>query len=184
MRPTTSYPPEQRAFVEETKEHITQVREWMSEVIENIGRRIGTHDSSKLEDPEISGFIAMTEELKLSEADYPSPEYRAILKKYGPSTILPHYQANDHHPEHYCFDQGILDPEWVKAGRGIRKMSLLSLIEMLCDWKAATTRMKGGGDLLESISYNQDRFGYDDDVRAILINTARELGMIDQDDDE
>lgn len=166
MRPTNSYPPEQRAFVEETKRHIRQVQELLAQASDNLGRRRLRHDSSKLEEPEISGFMAMAEELKLSETDYGSPEYRENLRKYKDSTIASHYAANDHHPEHTV--------------AGIAGMSLLSLIEMLCDWKAATTRMKGGGDLRQSILLNRERFGYDDTLASVLLNTADELGMIEE----
>ena len=50
--------------------------------------------------------------------------------------------------------------------------------EMLADWNASTKRMKGGGDLRQSIEINQGRFGYSGDVKAILLNTARDLGML------
>lgn len=59
---------------------------------------------------------------------------------------------------------------------GIGGMSLLDLIEMLVDWKAASER-HADGDFLASIEYNQGRFGYTDEMKAILLNTARELGL-------
>jgi len=54
-------------------------------------------------------------------------------------------------------------------------MDLLDLVEMLCDWKAATERHKDG-DLLRSIEQNQKRFLYSDELKQILINTAVRLG--------
>ena len=63
-----------------------------------------------------------------------------------------------------------------KPELGIRGMSLLDLTEMLCDWKAATMR-HNDGDLARSININQQRFGYSDEMRLILHNTARELGL-------
>jgi hypothetical protein len=56
-------------------------------------------------------------------------------------------------------------------------MSLLSLLEMLCDWKAAGERMKDG-DLARSIFIKVDRFGIEPQLMNVLVNTARELGML------
>ena len=71
-----------------------------------------------------------------------------------------HYAANSHHPEHY--------------EKGILGMSLLDLIEMLCDWKAATHRHKDG-DIRRSIEINQQRFGYSDSLKQIFLNTVSVL---------
>jgi hypothetical protein len=57
-----------------------------------------------------------------------------------------------------------------KPERGIRGMSLLDVVEMLCDWRAATM-MHADGDIRKSIEINQKRFGYSDDLKAILLNT-------------
>jgi hypothetical protein len=54
-------------------------------------------------------------------------------------------------------------------------MSLLDLTEMLADWSASIRRVKDG-DLRCSIEINQERFGYSDELCAILENTANELG--------
>lgn len=57
-----------------------------------------------------------------------------------------------------------------KPDRGIRGMSLFDLIEMLCDWKAATLR-HNDGNIRRSIELNQKRFGYSDELKQILLNT-------------
>lgn len=148
----------------ETVEHIHLVRDRMMAAIGNLLSRAMVHDRSKLSQEEAPGFIAMKRELELAGVNYTDASYRDILKKYGPATIHKHYAANDHHPEHWP--------------NGIRDMSLLSVLEMLCDWDAASKRMKGGGDLRVSIEHNQGRFGYSDDVKSLLLNTARELGLL------
>ena len=43
---------------------------------------------------------------------------------------------------------------------------------MLCDWKAATLRHKDG-NLRKSIELNSKRFGYDNQLKQIFINTAK-----------
>jgi hypothetical protein len=89
-------------------------------------------------------------------------EYKSYLTGMG-EALKHHYAHNSHHPEHY--------------EDGIAGMSLLDLVEMLCDWKAATER-HADGDLRRSIEQNQERFGYSDELRSILENTARELGLV------
>jgi len=68
-----------------------------------------------------------------------------------------HYAFNRHHPECHL--------------NGMKDMNLLDIVEMLCDWKAATMR-HADGDLRKSIEINQGRFGYSDDLKRILHNTA------------
>jgi hypothetical protein len=56
----------------------------------------------------------------------------------------------------------------------LEQMTLVDLMEMLCDWKAATLR-HADGDIMKSVNQNQERFGYSDELRMILANTARWL---------
>jgi hypothetical protein len=58
-------------------------------------------------------------------------------------------------------------------------MTLVDLMEMFCDWKASTLR-HNDGNLLTSIDINAERFQIDDQLKQILINTAR---MIDEHED-
>lgn len=75
-----------------------------------------------------------------------------------------------------CRDGMIYESELMRWPEyGIRGMSLLDLIEMLCDWKAATLR-HNDGDIRKSIEINQKRFGYSDELKAIFLNT---LGLIE-----
>ena len=53
-------------------------------------------------------------------------------------------------------------------------MNLMQLIEMMCDWYASSQRHKNG-DIFKSIEQNQQRFGYSDEVKTILKNTAKWL---------
>jgi hypothetical protein len=142
----------------DTKAHIFRVQEIMDKGIANLIQRMRVHDRSKLHSPEKEMFDQATE--KLRGLTYGSDEYKQSLKDLGPA-LHHHYEHNSHHPEHY--------------ENGIAGMSLLDLIEMLCDWKAATERHEDG-DIRKSIDMNAERFGYDDQLRAIFHNTARELG--------
>jgi hypothetical protein len=147
----------------ETYEHIEKVRGYLLGAATNLLRRAHEHDLSKLREPELATFDEFTPKLK--DLVYGSDEYRECLRQMKPA-LEHHYAHNPHHPEYH--------------EAGIRGMSLLDLIEMLCDWYAASqrTRQEEGADFGRSIALNADRFGYDRELGAILANTARELGMI------
>ena len=53
-------------------------------------------------------------------------------------------------------------------------MTLIDLIEMLCDWKAATVRNKNG-NIRKSIEHNADRFKMSPQLKQIFENTVREM---------
>ncbi len=58
----------------------------------------------------------------------------------------------------------------------VNGMSLFDVMEMLLDWKAATERMKDGGDIGASLLHNVDRFKLSPQLACILHNTIREMG--------
>jgi hypothetical protein len=141
----------------DTYKHIETVRTFLHQVIEELLRRSLVHDQSKLESPEAEIFALYTP--KLADCEYGSAEYKGYLDALKPA-LEHHYAACPHHPEHH--------PD------GIRGMSLLDLIEMLCDWAAATKRHKNGS-ISRSIEINQERFGYGDELKSIFHNTIAEL---------
>lgn len=144
---------------EDTLAHITVVQGYLHDVASGLTYRGRVHDRSKLADPEKATFDEYTP--RLASLTYGTPEYKQALVEMSPA-LEAHYSANPHHPEHW--------PD------GIRDMSLLDIIEMLVDWKAAGERHADGGDIMRSIRINQGRFGYSGELRRLLENTARELG--------
>ena len=72
-----------------------------------------------------------------------------------------HYAQNRHHPEHFQ--------------NGVDGMTLFDLIEMYCDWKAATER-HANGSLEKSIQYNAERFKIGQQLTNIFENTRQRLG--------
>lgn len=168
----------------DTLAHILVVRDRLEECIKDLHRRQEQHDLSKLEEPEKSAFDEFTPKLRAST--YGSDEYESFRVAMGPA-LAHHYANNSHHPEHWtgsrCDQCGNPESEPCTCGgsrtstAGIRGMSLLDIIEMLADWKAATGR-HADGDLAKSIEINQKRFGYSDELKAILTNTAQRLGWI------
>lgn len=143
---------------EQTLKHIRRVQGLMAEVSNRLIQRAIVHDASKLEEPERSAFDDNTQALKGLE--YGSQEYREQLSKLGPA-LKHHYENNSHHPEFHA--------------AGIDGMSLLDLIEMIVDWKAAGER-HATGSMAKSIEVNKDRFGMSDQLVNVFRNTANEMG--------
>ena len=70
---------------------------------------------------------------------------------------------NRHHPEHFGED-------------GIRGMNLPDVVEMLCDWKAASERTKDGATCgRPSRRSTRSGSGYGDELRDVLLNTLEVL---------
>jgi hypothetical protein len=145
----------------ETKKHIARVFDILGGVELEINERRYAHDLSKLGPVEKPLFDEYTP--KLAKMTYGSGEYTAALHHLGPA-LKHHYAHNRHHPEH--FENGIDD------------MTLIDLIEMLCDWKAATER-HNDGDIFKSLIHNAKRFGISEQLAKILENTVRDpkLGL-------
>ena len=142
----------------DTALHIIHVARNVDEILNNLDKRKRTHDKSKLQEPEKSMFVEFTS--KLQDSTYGSDEYKGFLKDMGVA-LRHHYENNTHHPEHYP--------------NGINGMSLLDLIEMLADWKAAVAR-HADGDIQKSLEINKARFGISDQLAEIFQNTVKELG--------
>ena len=141
----------------DTVKHINLVRKHLYSVIDELDKRAKVHDDSKLKSPELETFVKFTP--KLAGSTYGSEEYKKNLE--GMQVALKHhYEVNSHHPEHY--------------ENGIKGMDLLDVIEMFCDWKAATERHEDG-DINKSIEINQKRFKYSDDLKNIFKNTVNVL---------
>lgn len=138
----------------DTLAHVGEVRRLLGRVATELQARAARHDASKLESPEKEAFDAFTP--KLARCTYGSEEYRGYLAAMKPA-LDHHYAHNDHHPEWFGPD-------------GIGGMSLVQVLEMLCDWAAACSR-HNDGDIRKSIEINQARFGYGDELKRILLNT-------------
>ena len=110
-----------------------------------MDRRAAQHDKSKLKADEFAGyqrFDDMPEGL-----EYGSDEYKAAMAKVmkGNNCWDLHCKRNDHHPEHYS-----------KAS----DMSLLPLIEMVCDWRGAHDAYGNKGNWMDSIEVNLKEYEF------------------------
>jgi hypothetical protein len=143
---------------EDTNKHINQVGVFLYAIIRELQERARVHDASKLEEPEKSMYDEFTP--KLRDSTYGSDEYKGFLKDMG-TALQHHYENNSHHPEHYP--------------NGINDMSLLDVIEMLADWKAAGMR-HSNGSIEQSLEINRKRFNISDQLYDFILNTVKELG--------
>ena len=138
----------------ETLKHVNEVRANIWSLIKHLDKRAQVHDASKFEEPERSIFAQNT--TKLAKVQYGTEEYKKLLKEVKPA-IDHHYSKNTHHAEHWP--------------NGIDDMDLLDLVEMLCDWIAATKRNKNG-NIHKSIEHNQERFNINPQLSKIFTNTV------------
>lgn len=146
----------------DTLKHSLRVGELLGQPIAELVDRSTHHDLSKTRDPELAVFNEFTPKLKHST--YGSDEYKGFLVAMGEG-LAHHYAANRHHPEHFT--------------DGVGGMTLVDLVEMLADWKAASER-HADGSLSKSLPIQRERFGISDQLAAILENTARQFGWLDE----
>lgn len=143
-----------------TLQHSRRVDELLLQMTMLAQGRITKHDLSKMEEPELAIFDEYSPKLK--DTTYGSDEYWEYLG-HMEVALQHHYANNRHHPEHFI--------------TGVDGMTLIDLVEMLADWKAATER-HADGDLERSLIIQQERFGLTHQLVSILRNTAKELGWV------
>ena len=143
-----------------TWDHIAVVRKLGEDVGHAWAERLLHHDASKLVSPEAEMFAVYTPRLK--SMTYGSDEYKQCLAEMG-EVLKHHYQQNRHHPEHFS--------------NGIEGMTLIDLLEMLVDWKAATLR-HADGSMLKSLEINSRRFNIHPQLQMVLANTAQAMGWL------
>lgn len=139
---------------QDTLQHIKEVQNEIQEFAKELYHRGLNHDKSKLKSPEKELFDKYTPLLRSSA--YGSAEYYKNLEGLQPA-LKHHYSVNSHHPQYY-------------GESGIDGMNLLDLVEMWCDWKAATKRTNSGS-IAESLEINRHRFKMSDQLYNILKNS-------------
>ena len=146
-----------------TQEHIDNVRLLLGIFSDVLREKGENHDKSKLEEPEIYGWMAMDREPRYK---YGTKEYYEKMRKYA-AIFDHHYAVNTHHPEHFK------SPE--------NEMTLIDAIEMLCDW-FAYKRDVDKEDALYLIRSQCIRFGFSESFKNLLSNTY--LEYLDKNDAE
>ena len=143
----------------DTLDHISEVQKNLNLMVSELIIRSQKHDTTKLEEPEKSIFDEVT--MKLKGLTYGSEEYTEQLKTMKVA-LDHHYENNSHYPEHF---EGTVEG-----------MTLVDIVEMFCDWSAATHR-HDNGDIGKSINHNAERFGYGKVLGQIFVNTAKKFNL-------
>lgn len=133
--------------------HINQVRFNLHKISHRLKERSIVHDSSKYALDEFEGF----KEINRIARTHPfgSQEYKDSLKDN--QAVQLHYSRNTHHPEHY---QG-----------GIDGMSFLDIVEMVCDWKAASDTY-GKTSFEDSLKIQKERYKFTSEQEYIIKKIA------------
>lgn len=114
--------------------------------------RLIIHDYSKYIPPESIGYARAKDTSK-----YPyGHDYCILAGREAKETIVAHKARNRHHPEFH--------------ERGVNGMTLVDFVEMVCDWKAACRKNKGGS-FAKSLELNASRYSLNKQVIDILRNS-------------
>jgi hypothetical protein len=142
-------------YLDNLLEHKMLVGRYLQRVVSALVERAVIHDFSKFGPQELGPYAAM--QTRFSKAEYGSEEYNACCRAIKPA-LDHHIHSNTHHPEFYP--------------NGINDMDLLDVVEMVCDWIAASQR--AGGDTLR-LDLQRERFGIGEQLYGIICRTAHAL---------
>jgi hypothetical protein len=117
--------------------HRAHISTAMHRVTALLEHRALAHDLSKLRDDEFDGFSRINAAARINK--FGSPEYDAGLAQEKPTVDL-HFSRNSHHPE--CGPMGLFD-----------------VIEMVCDWWAASRCYSDPRPWMATVKLNLDRKG-------------------------
>ena len=151
----------------DTRKHQQLVAGLMIAVAKKLLDRAMKHDASKLEEPERSAYIEPVYALNTEEVPYGSDRHKELTAQMGEG--WDHHKANnDHHI-------GFFEPYSVQTlNDPIRAMDMFALIEMLCDWIAASKRRKNSPTL--ALEHMKEEHHIDEQLEALIRNT---LAMIE-----
>lgn len=147
-------------FLCDTVLHISEVNENLEEIISELKKRGLSHDRTKLQQLEFDGFVSTREKFK--KANYGSPEYKECIELTKPA-VEHHYKNNRHHTGFHK--------------NGINDMTLIDIIEMIADWKAAARRSPDK-TLQDTLDYAFKKYKIDSQLAVVITNTLVQLKWI------
>ncbi len=134
--------------------HKQEVKEKMLFLAKEIIKHAEQHDDSKLREPELNWLIEMDKENE--KIKYGTPEYFEKQKRWE-KFFKHHYKKNRHHPDHF-------------ENMGVYGMTIVDLVEMMCDIVSYCKELHVS-EVVKIIDEQKKRFGIDDNISQILINT-------------
>lgn len=144
-------------YMREIADHRRLVGKYMQVMIAALVTRSINHDLSKFGPDEFDGYMEAYP--TFCRADYGSALYREACRIAKPA-IRHHVTTNRHHPEAHV--------------SGVDDMNLVDLLEMVCDWCAASMR-RGREDDFSSLKLGMifERFEIGPQLQSIIANTVR-----------
>lgn len=149
---------DQQDSTADTLDHIGKVGAGIAQVCGELATRAAQHDASKLLPPEKAVYDRVRPLLDATE--YGSDDYRAATAQLG-DAFVHHCEVNRHHPEHF-------------GDEGVDGMNLVDVIEMVCDWRAASQR-RPGVDVRDGLAHNFEKYGIGEQLAAVIVHTVDAL---------
>ena len=140
-------------FVKDLVQHKEWVAHYMQMAAHTLFHRACVHDNSKFEPEEFEIYDKAFPDLQ--KYAYGTPELQAVYERIRPA-LTHHLKVNRHHPEHFEY--------------GINDMTLIDVLEMVCDWMAASKRSQTG--IAKGLEINKERYGIDEQLFMIVRNTV------------
>jgi hypothetical protein len=131
----------------------------LSKFAGELSYRSAVHDNSKFSPEEFDVYAANVQHFNKYVFD--TKEERELRERIEPGAVH-HRKRNRHHPEH--FENGIDD------------MNLIDVLEMLVDWKSASTRTPGDS-LRKGLPILKEKYNISPQLLKILENTAKDFNM-------
>ena len=147
-------------FLCDTILHVSEVNENLETVASELRKRGAAHDRTKFTAIEFDAFVSTRSDFK--KANYGTREYQECVDKV--SHAVEHHHANNRH--HTGFHKN-----------GINDMTLIDIVEMLADWKAAERRSPDR-ELHDTIDYALKKYGVGDQLGSVIKNTLLSLGWM------
>jgi hypothetical protein len=148
-------------FLCETILHVSEVSENIEVIASELRKRGISHDRTKFQAIEFEAFVSTREQFK--NATYGTPEYQSCVDAIQPA-VEHHYQNNRHHPGFHP--------------NGVSNMTLIDLVEMVADWKAAERRSPDK-KLIDTLDSSFNKYGIGEQLGCMIKNTLASLGWIE-----
>jgi hypothetical protein len=125
--------------------------------VSDLQERAMVHDDSKFGADEFPIYASMMDEFAANP--FGTTGYFRAKDAIKDATAR-HFKANRHHPEHF--------------ENGVDGMTLVDILEMLADWKAATlNHPEKPGCMIRSLDYGVKKYHISPQLATILLNTIR-----------
>lgn len=139
--------------------HKEQIAMLLAKFAAELTYRAAIHDNSKFSPDEFN--VHSDNVHHFNKYQFNTKEEQELRHRLSPASIS-HRKRNRHHPEYF--------------ENGIDGMNIIDLLEMICDWKSASTRVPGDS-LRKGFPILKEKYNISPQLLKILENTARDFKM-------